>query len=200
MLIISETLKQIEGIKYFESGDSTTFSLPRSTIQPYIFFTSKVSLNEITQIAYNLSKEHLEGQYNTLMELFKGIKSNNFTSKLGIDDLLGNIHNNYRGFTTFKHEFLKSDKVLKVIVHENGNEFSKLTNENRLTRKFCDDIITGVKVCINTTQNYYLTGHLTQADLSLLSDFDTIKEDMNIVNGSFVTLQKPLKLGRFGNR
>jgi hypothetical protein len=42
-------------------------------------------------------------------------------------------------------------------------------------------------------KNYYLIAHLTPADLSLLSDFDEIKEELSIVNGSFVTLGKALK-------
>jgi hypothetical protein len=49
------------------------------------------------------------------------------------------------------------------------------------------------KVCITTTTNYFLVAHLTQADLSMLSDFDQIKEELSIVNGSFVTLKDPIK-------
>lgn len=66
--------------------------------------------------------------------------------------------------------------------------------EKRLTRKYLKGIFEAVhKVCFTTSRNCYLSAHLTQADLSLLTDFDAIKEDLSIVNGSFVTLRDPLK-------
>jgi hypothetical protein len=40
------------------------------------------------------------------------------------------------------------------------------------------------KVCVTLTRNYYIIAHLTPADLSLLSDFEEVKEELSIVNGS----------------
>jgi len=66
--------------------------------------------------------------------------------------------------------------------------------DKSLTREFLSDLFPlSDKVCLTTSKNYYLIAHLTQADLSLLSDFDLIKEELNIVNGSFVTLRNALK-------
>lgn len=43
-------------------------------------------------------------------------------------------------------------------------------------------------------KNHYLCAHYNSADLSLLSDFDEFKNDLNIVNKSFVTLGKALRI------
>ena len=43
-------------------------------------------------------------------------------------------------------------------------------------------------------RNVYLISHLTNADICFLSDFEDIKNRLNIVHKSFVTLDKPIKL------
>ena len=45
---------------------------------------------------------------------------------------------------------------------------------------------------MNRVRNNYMIGHLTNADLSILNDFNELKESLDIVNKSFVTLGKPL--------
>ena len=47
--------------------------------------------------------------------------------------------------------------------------------------------------CVATREiNNYFCAHLTNADLSILDDFNEFKGDLSIVNKSFVTLGKPL--------
>jgi len=70
----------------------------------------------------------------------------------------------------------------------------RFNKEKRLSRVFLQLFEVGQKVCITTTKNYYFIAHLTQADLCMLSDFNELKEDLSIVNGSFVTLRDPLKI------
>jgi hypothetical protein len=45
---------------------------------------------------------------------------------------------------------------------------------------------------MTTIRNNYVTGHLTNADLSLLDDFEEIKPNLDLVNYSFITLRKPM--------
>jgi hypothetical protein len=47
---------------------------------------------------------------------------------------------------------------------------------------------------INITKkvNNYFIGHLTNSDLSILEDFDTLKDNLDIVSKSFVTLNRPM--------
>ena len=195
MMILTESLKIIEGLTYHENDESTTFSFPRSPIQPYILLKGETSLVEITQIAHNLSKTHLDKQCADFESLFLDIFARKFSILEGKDKLLETIHTSFNTNHYYKDELLESDKILDYIVHTEDGEFAVVKNEKRLTRVFYDNVVNGSKVCINTSHNYYLTAHLTQADLCMLSDFEQIKEGLNIVNGSFVTLNKPLKIG-----
>jgi hypothetical protein len=61
-----------------------------------------------------------------------------------------------------------------------------------LSRKYMTNLATG-KISVTTYKTNYFIGHLTQADLSLLSDFEEIKENLHIVNKSFITLGKPFQ-------
>lgn len=69
-------------------------------------------------------------------------------------------------------------------------------SEKRLSRVYRTDLFPQ-NLSITKSKTYFVIAHLTPADLSMLTDFNEIKEDLSIVNGSFVTLGKPLKfLGR----
>jgi hypothetical protein len=49
------------------------------------------------------------------------------------------------------------------------------------------------KISVSFVKNNYILAHYNAADLSMLSDFDEIKEKLSIVNKSFLTLGKPLE-------
>jgi hypothetical protein len=51
---------------------------------------------------------------------------------------------------------------------------------------------TGDKVSVTRTRNNYYIAHLTTADLSMLKDFEAIKDKLDIVNKCIVTLGKPI--------
>ena len=117
---------------------------------------------------------------------------------------------------------VEGDDLVKTKVKTKVNELKKVTKvktkrktlgkglKNKgvcLTRKYHEDLLPvnedlqslssfndTNKLCITTTRNHFFIAHLTQADLSMFKDFSDIKEELSIVNGSFVTLDKPLKL------
>lgn len=49
------------------------------------------------------------------------------------------------------------------------------------------------RISITLVKNLYICAHYSSADLSILSDLQEFKHDLNIVNKSFLTLGKPLK-------
>jgi hypothetical protein len=51
-----------------------------------------------------------------------------------------------------------------------------------------------VKVSLNLVRNNYIIAHYNAADLSMLNDFNTHLDSLNIVGKSFVTLKKPLNI------
>src|SRR5690348_4224319 len=53
---------------------------------------------------------------------------------------------------------------------------------------------TGEEVSLTKIRNNYIIGHLTNADLSILNDFNDYKEYLDIVNNSIVTLKNPIPL------
>lgn len=62
---------------------------------------------------------------------------------------------------------------------------------NKYKRNFNQTFSKG-RISVTYITNNYLIAHLTNADLSMLSDFDKIKHELNIVHKSFVTLNKPI--------
>ena len=74
-----------------------------------------------------------------------------------------------------------SNKMLKSI------ESSSNKHSSRITYRFKNSVLS-----ITVSRMLYLLIHLSYADLPLLSDFDQLKEELDIVAKSFVTRSKPL--------
>jgi hypothetical protein len=187
--VINESLRVVKGFKYFESDDCTKFSLPNSSIQPYINFGSSFSLLEVLDISSQIALPVLKDQRDLLMCLLTTISNKGFSYENGKDRLLENI------YIFFEHydEVLKlcdlSEKVLDYFTTETitRQDVRKVKNVGRITKKLPE------KVTVSFVRTYYFIGHLTPADLSQLSDFDAVKDELSIVNGSFVTLGKAIK-------
>lgn len=76
-------------------------------------------------------------------------------------------------------------------------EGSSLVNKKARSYRRSDmNSFSGDYISMSKVRNVYLATHLTNADLSLLSDFDKYVKFMSIVHKSFVTLEKPIKFKR----
>lgn len=99
--------------------------------------------------------------------------------------MLGDIHAEFSNYTALEYLSAESSEVLPLtpvtIVEE---------CEKALSRYY---ITVPERVSVTRKRVYVVIAHLTPADFSLLSDFNEIKEELSIVNGSFVTLGKPIK-------
>src|SRR5690606_24199192 len=106
-----------------------------------------------------------------------------------LDSNNNNNNNNREGENlSLKPSLLESgDDVLEIdsldLVKESLPSVKGYTRTN--SKSFSSDPLS-----ISKIRNIYLVSHLTNTDLSLLSDFESFKEDLNIVNKSFVTLNK----------
>ena len=192
MTIIGECLRAVKGVSFVEMDDYTMFSLPRSVIQPYIHFGESFSIKEILEISSTISTPYITNAFDILMNLFRGISSYNFNFLNGKDKLFEEIHKTYLNYREIEFLGLDSDKPLPCIPHlditRNKNENE---NEKAVTRRFLTNF--SHRISVTRVKVYFIVAHLTPADLSLLSDFDLIKEDLSVVNGSFVTLGKYFK-------
>jgi len=187
ILVLTEGLKRIKGLSYYEHEDKIVFSLPRSLIQPYIHFGNSFSLKEIIQISSGIAKPHLGEIQIKFIKLMKDISSNNFSLQAGkakLEEELDKKYGSFKEIAELKSEFEQLPMLQSKIQED--------LDEKRLTRKFMTDLFPQ-KVSLTKSRNYYIIAHLTQADLCLMDDFNEVKEDLSIVNGSFVTLGKPLK-------
>lgn len=168
-----ERFKMYKGISYTEQEDKIIFSLPRTIIQPYIHYGSSFSLKEMLEISSGLAKTHHDKAYSILIQLIMEVQEDQEEkTKLLTESSILELQSSF-------------EKTLPLIESE---KIKGEIDEKRLSRKYSAE-----KVSISRLRNYYLIAHLTPADLSMLSDFDIIKEGLSIVNGSFVTLGKPLK-------
>lgn len=190
MLLLIESLKVIKGLSYYEHEDQILFSLPRSMIQPYINYSSSFSIKELIQISSGLAKSPLERSTKVLMNLLKNVCSTSITIPEGKENLGVQLQERYKDDKSVEELITREDQQLPLL--PNSVEILGDLDERRLSRKFMTDLFPQ-RVSMTKTRNYYIIAHLTQADLSLMSDFKEIKEDLSIVNGSFVTLGKAIK-------
>ena len=86
-----------------------------------------------------------------------------------------------------------NDKIYPYINNDDLKfKLPSIEQEKRFPRSYMLLNNTDQKICITTRTNYYFIAHLTQADLSMLNDFDDITGELSIVIGSFVTLRDTL--------
>ena len=189
MLALSESLKVIKGLKYTDQDECIIFSLPRSLIQPYIHYGNSFSLQEVIQISSGIAKEHHAKSNVVLMALIREITSTDITPLLGVENTELELSKKYEEFKDIAEIKSGLEERLPLLTEYCTEED---LSEKRLSRKYYKDLFPQ-PVSVTKSKNYYLIAHLTPADLSLLSDFDQIKEDLSIVNGSFVTIGKALR-------
>lgn len=87
-------------------------------------------------------------------------------------------------------------KVDALPVQTHSSIIESQDSENTLKRmsRVYMSSFTGARVSVSRVRNTYFIAHLTNADLSMLSDFPELKEKLDIVNRSFVTVGKPIQM------
>jgi hypothetical protein len=190
MQVLTESLKLIKGLSYFEREDLTIFTFPRSVIQPFIHLGSSFSLRELIQIASGIAKPLHARSNSVLMSLMREISTSELTLLEGKEKLEEAIHEKYVDYNDIVQIGEGNEKILPLL--PSHSVLSEDFGEKSLSRQLRVDLFPQA-VSVTKTRSYYIIAHLTPADLSMLDDYSNIKEDLSIVNGSFVTLGKPLK-------
>jgi hypothetical protein len=144
-----------------------TLNLPSTITEDSIIFSFDLSeVVNMIKITSIYSSDNLINDANSLVEDFI------IENALKITDLINKFAGRLKDVESIK------DKILKA--------FTKRTS--RISYGYSE----GKKLSITTVRNLYISCHVTGADLSILSDFESFKERLDIVNKCFTTRGLPL--------
>jgi hypothetical protein len=172
--ILIKGLKKLQ-IPYTENKNKNiVFMFEKTPVKKWFSTDVKegVSLKDLVIKSNDMSEPNLEKGLDNLYNLFKDIFNNEMVSELPVVKDI------------FTDEF-EDEEEDGGIIDRSLNKSKKFSRTNK--QSFSKDKIVVTKIKTN-----YLIGHLTAADLSILKDFEDFKKEFDIVNGSFVTLKKPL--------
>jgi hypothetical protein len=170
LLELIETLKDYQGITFFEDNlkDQIVFVLPRTNLIKKIIYTSAKNLKDY-------SFEYL-------------VKTSNLLANSSLKE-------SYNHFIKELRSSMPSLQKVKGSGETGIGSVDIIKSRQRTTYNISPllDSKTEVeKLSVSRVKNNYFCSHLTNADLSILSDFNTLKSQLDIVNKSFITLGKPL--------
>lgn len=177
---ITTCLKE-NGIRYIDKNDCIIFVFDSSKVRGFYKTTNSYSFKELILTSTCIAKQDLETnkeKVKSLLEsIYKNMKLNNEYEK----------HGNLLEYKKFLEKIsLNVDYSLNNIEPVNGDIGKSRRTNNQ---SFTNDITS-----ITSVVNSYIIGHLTTADLSILNDFDEIKQEFDIINKSYVTISKPLNI------
>jgi hypothetical protein len=204
--ILIEGLNNLN-IPCMTKDDVFVFSFPRSPIQPFIYYNNEgkgYSFEDMVKQVNTLGEPYLTDAYGELIDLLKNISNkvvvnesnkvvvneSNESNDIVTDDIVSKSEGNE--IKTKEQLTLNDYNVLKTI--ESTEPPKEMEILKKMTRSSMNSF-TEDKVSVTKIRTNYFLAHLTNADLSMLNDFEIIKEKMNIVNKSFVTLGKPIVIG-----
>lgn len=169
-------LRKFKEIEYYEKDDSLVFKLPISLTRDQIIFGDSYSFQQLLVDSNKLAENDLFSSRDYLMKtlnsLFnQGAKINN-QDKTNVnsykDDSLDNNSDTNSGIVLDNYHNIKS-----------------------LTRQWLN--LASNRISISLIKNNIIIGHNISADLSLMSDFNCIKDQLDIVNNCFITIGKGFK-------
>jgi hypothetical protein len=179
-----ESLKRLtlglieDGVPYFISDGKINFRMGKTNIKTYFKTTGldKLDLSALVRIGLNMVD--LEAYRRHLLSILKDFHTTDNPSKVSYSDLPQSAYEGIKGL-----EGKKIEEVLDSSVESKSPPYYKGASSRTYKGGF-----TSEPISLTTRRNFYVIGHLTQADLSLLSDFDEFKRDLDIVNKCMVTL------------
>jgi hypothetical protein len=141
-----------------------------------------LNLKKLVQVGLNLVGDDIRTQRSELDERLRSYSTN-------ISNLVSLEKHELSNVSNLTSPIDSSIEVTSSSVEEEEPRPCKTgrSHKSRFSRTR-NSSFTPEKISVTTRRNFYIIGHLTQADMSLLSDFETIKKDFDIVNKCMVTL------------
>jgi hypothetical protein len=177
---ITTCLKE-NGIRYIDKNDCIIFVFDSSKVRGFYKTTNSYSFKELILTSTCIAKQDLETNKEKVKSLLESIYKNT------------NLNNEYK-----KHgnllEYKKFLENISLNVDYSLNNIEPVNGDIGKSRRTNNQSFTNDITSITSVVNSYIIGHLTTADLSILNDFDEIKQEFDIINKSYVTISKPLNI------
>jgi len=172
-----------EFLKYITKDNVIIFIFERSPIKQYFKECNSYKFVDLVRTSYQLVEKTLENDLINIRLLLERItKSQEIKIESEkIDFELDEIKTNIEKMTMNLEEL--DDNQLNERIFLKDNKKYTRTNNTSYTKE---------RVSVTKKINNYLIAHYTPSDLSMLSDFEEFKSQMDIVNKCFVTLKKPI--------
>ncbi|KAJ8057807.1 hypothetical protein OCU04_013252 [Sclerotinia nivalis] len=168
-----------------EEKSSIIFNFERTPIETWFKLIDEegMSFKELVRKSNEIAFKKRELEWSRILNILKDIHNDkDFQTREESVNLVSDLVNNVRKGN------LETDSDSETVNETNSIKPNKLKQFTRTKmQSFSNNVISVTEV-----KNNYFIGHLTSADLSILKDFDEIKESLDIVNGSFVTIGKPI--------
>jgi hypothetical protein len=192
LLELIDTLKQSKGITYFEDEekDQIVFALPRTPILKKVLYPDEnpqfvYSFENLVKTSNLLANSSLIESYsNFILELKSAMPSLQSQAEKEKENSFGG---DLRSINSSLSSPLGTTKVESEIIKSRQRTTYKIGS-------YLGESDPTEKLSVSRVKNNYFCSHLTNADLSILTDFTTLKENLDIIQKSFVTLGKPLQI------
>lgn len=199
-LIIDE-LKKVSSFSYFEDvqRDQIVFLLPLTGVESKIVFPvgdgfSFLDLLEMSKDVCGLIDcERSSTQVSTYFNEFRG-GSLSLSGGGGEESFVKSMPSYFLLLVSLFTNLglINCDKIFEFY------NIKKLKPRARLNIFFnINNSITKTKISLTIVKNVFVVGHYNAADLSMFSDFNELKKKLSVVNKSFVSLGKPLRINEY---
>lgn len=171
-----------KGVPYFIENGKISFSFPRTPVKTYFKSVGldKLDLSKLVEVGLNLESKDVVSSREGLYSLLKILNIESKDKELGSLDEIP-----VSNFVNLIHPDGSNTEIIDPSIESIKPSKYKGSTSRTYKGGFTDDFIS-----LTTRRNFNIIGHLTQADLSLLTDFEEIKSSLDIVNKCMVTLGK----------
>lgn len=175
---------KVKDIRFIDKNDCIIFIFDNETVRDYYKTIDSYSFKELVLTSNDLAKNDLDIMKEKVKLLLDSIyKSENIDLNFSKFDSL----NEYKDFLERNSTNLESSSDNKL------NNFDRELKNGKFKRSY-NQTFTQDKISVTNVVNNYIIGHFTTADLCMLNDFNILKDELDIINKSYVTISKPLNV------